>query len=598
MKKFAAIFISMLLVGAMMFSTVASAASVLDPTKTTGTLTLTKYESDSDKSKAVTGAEFTAYQVAQLTSDGTFKALDAYKDVSVTVGETAWTLDKLMQQDDYSTDKTTGGLTFTSTDIFEKMIPALQAVAQNETAPQTGLTSTENPAGTYTFGDMPIGVYLVAETKVPKGYTVVSQSFLVSIPEWDETTKTWNYDITASPKDAPVSPDKAIVGPTAEGETNPTLLDEDTVAIGDNVPYQVTANLPFYGDSLPTSWTEATVLYPTQEKFDTTVAGIKYALTDTMSKGLTFNNDLAVVIDNGGTPVTLTKDTDYTLTTTTDASDNTVITVDFKWANINQYQGKKIKFTYSATVNEDAVVGPNGNKNSVKITYDNDPQVESDDVDTEPDETTVYTYGMDLTKTFNGAAADGTDIDASGVEFSLSNGGEKLWFITSESGKYIAYDAKMTDNPATADDESTEPAEGTKVTIDGVKYTITQALNPTKTGSLAVDGLDVGTYTLVEENSIEGFSKLASDVTIVVSEEKTDGKITGKVIATVGDTTLNVSETNLGKFLFTVNNVSKQFDLPLTGGTGLLLFTIGGGIVMAVAIIIFSQLRKKKATDK
>lgn len=595
MKKFAAIFMSMLLVVAIMFSAVASAASVLDPEKTTGTLTLTKYESDSNKSKPVKGAEFTAYQVAQLTSDGTFKALDAYKDVSVTVGETVWTLDKLMQQDDYSTDKTTGGLTFTSTDIFEMMIPALQAVAQTG---QTGIKSTEDPEGTYTFGDMPIGVYLVAETKVPKGYIVASQSFLVSIPEWDEESGKWIYDVTASPKDAPVNPDKAIVGPTPEGATDPTLLDEDTVAIGDNVPYQVTANLPFYGTSLPTSWTNATTLYPTKDKFDTTVAGINYALTDTMSKGLTFNNDLVVVIDNNGTPVTLTKDTDYTLTTSTDASDNTVIKVDFMWEKINQYQGKKIKFTYSATVNEDAVVGPNGNENSVKITYDNDPQVESDDVDTEPDKTTVYTYGMDLTKTFNGAAADGTNIDASGVEFSLSLGGEKLWFITSESGKYIAYDAKMTDNPATDVDESVAPNEGTEVTISGVKYTITQALNPTKTGFLAVDGLDAGTYTLVEENSIEDFSKLASDVTLVVSEEKNDGKITGKVIATVGNTTLNVSEANLGKFLFTVNNVSKQFDLPLTGGAGILLFTIGGGIVMAAAIIIFAQLRKKKATNK
>lgn len=598
MKKFAAIFMSMLLVVAMMFSTVVSAATVLDSGKTTGTLTLTKYEADSNKTKPVTGAVFTAFQVAQLTSDGTFKALDAYKSVSVTVDEKEWTLDMLMQQDDYSTDKTTGGLTFTSTDIFEKMIPALQAVAQDKDNPQTGAKSTENPNGTYTFGDMPIGVYLVVETNVPKGYTVASQSFLVSIPEWDEETGEWNYDITASPKDAPVNPDKAIIGAIPDGETDPTLLDEDTVAIGDNVPYQVTANLPFYGTSLPTSWTDATVLYPTKDKFDTTVAGIKYALTDTMSKGLTFNNDLAVVIDNNGTLVTLTKDTDYTLSTSTNADNDTVITVDFKWAKINQYQGKQIKFTYSATVNEDAVVGPNGNKNSVKIKYDNDPQVESDDVDTEPDETTVYTYGMDLTKTFNGATADSTEIDASGVEFSLSLGGKKLWFITSESGKYIAYSAKMTDDPSTTVNESTEPSEGAKVTIDGVEYTITQKLNPTNIGSLVVDGLDVGTYTLVEENSINSFSKLASDVTLVVSEETKDGKITGKVIATVGNTTLNVSNDNLGKFLFTVNNVSKQFNLPLTGGAGILLFTIGGGIVMAAAIIIFAQLRKKKVTDK
>lgn len=593
MKKFAAIFMSMLLVVAMLFSTVASAASVLDPDKTTGTLTLTKYErtqADGDHGDAVTGAEFTAFQVAQLTADGTFKAIDAYKNVSVTANETEWTLDKLMQQDDYSTDKTTGGLTFTSTDIFEQLIPALQAVAQDAENPQTGVKSTEAPEGTYTFGDLPIGVYLVAETNVPKGYTVASQSFLVSIPEWDEETGVWNYDITASPKDAPVNPDKSIIGPTDE-EGTVTLLDEDTVAIGDKVPYQVTANLPYYGTSLPTAWTEATPFYPTEADFNATVAGIKYALTDTMSKGLTFNDDLKVVIDNGGTAVTLAKDTDYTLTATTDDTGSTKIYVDFDWSKINQYQGKKITFTYSATVNEDAVIGPVGNDNTVVITYDNDPQIDSDDVDTDEDKTTVYTYAMDLTKTFNGEAADGTTIDASGVEFSLKLGDEKLWFITSTSGVYYSYSKEMAND--------TEPVEGANVTIDGVDYTITQSLNPSKDGSLSVNGLDVGTYTLVEENSIVGFSKLASDVTIIVSDKKDEnGKVTGKVEAKVGDTLLNVSEENLGKFLFTVNNVKKQFNLPLTGGTGLLMFTIGGGIVIAAAIIIFSQLRKKKATDK
>lgn len=593
MKKFAAIFMSMLLVVAMLFSTVASAASVLDPDKTTGTLTLTKYErtqADGDHGDAVTGAEFTAFQVAQLTADGTFKAIDAYKNVSVTANETEWTLDKLMQQDDYSTDKTTGGLTFTSTDIFEQLIPALQAVAQDAENPQTGVKSTEAPEGTYTFGDLPIGVYLVAETNVPKGYTVASQSFLVSIPEWDEETGVWNYDITASPKDAPVNPDKSIIGPTDE-EGTVTLLDEDTVAIGDKVPYQVTANLPYYGTSLPTAWTEATPFYPTEADFNATVAGIKYALTDTMSKGLTFNDDLKVVIDNVGTAVTLAKHTDYTLTATTDDTGSTKIYVDFDWSKINQYQGKKITFTYSATVNEDAVIGPVGNDNTVVITYDNDPQIDSDDVDTDEDKTTVYTYAMDLTKTFNGEAADGTTIDASGVEFSLKLGDEKLWFITSTSGVYYSYSKEMAND--------TEPVEGANVTIDGVDYTITQSLNPSKDGSLSVNGLDVGTYTLVEENSIVGFSKLASDVTIIVSDKKDEnGKVTGKVEAKVGDTLLNVSEENLGKFLFTVNNVKKQFNLPLTGGTGLLMFTIGGGIVIAAAIIIFSQLRKKKATDK
>lgn len=578
MKRFAAILSSMLLVAATAFSSV-SAASVLPETPTTGTLTLEKYEpnTDPEKSKPVEGAEFTAYQVIDL-ANGTYKATENFKDVEG--------LQALLENDEYTEGE--GGLTYTSTAEFEKLIPALQTASDGKTDGADGhvYQSTENK-GVYTFGEMAIGVYLVVETKIPEGYTAASKSFLVSIPEWDQETEKWNYDVTAYPKNAPVTLDKSI----KKGEDK---VSEDTKKVGDNVPYVVETNLPYYGG--------ASALTAEQ------IAGVEYYFKDTMSKGLTFNNDLVVKVDGIADPltagtktvddttgaITWSEGADYALTYSTDAQGVTTITVDFNWASLNDSQSKKITLEYSATLNKDAVVGPEGNTNKVELTYTNDPST-GDKVTPPPtDETKVYTYGMDLTKTFNNAKADGTKIDASGVEFSLSVSDEKLWFITSEAGKYIAYSAEMTDDPDTEADESTAPAEGVKVTIGGTEYTITQKLHPTSTGSLAVDGLNVGTYKLVEENSIEGFSKLASDVTIVVSEKKENEKITGEVVAVVGDKTLSVAETNLGKFLFTVNNVSKQFDLPLTGGAGLFAFTIGGGIIMAIAIIIFAQLRKKK----
>ena len=578
MKKFASILISVLLVFSTVFGIVVSADE--DPSSQLGSLTLTKYETDSDKTTPVTGAKFTAYKVAELSSNGKYTPVEAYKNVSVTVSEgeqtKTWTLDDLMKQDDYTADKTGGGLTFTSTEIFEKMIPALQAVAQDKNNPQTGVVSTETEAGNYTFTNLPLGVYLVTETKVPQGYVVASQSFLVSIPEWDNENERWNYDVTASPKDTTINPEKKIVKDNKE-------LDEDTVKVGDIVNYKVTAKIPYYGEVLPTAWTESEY-YPTEEQFNAKLAQIKYNFIDTMSKGLTFNNDMVVKVD--GVKTELSADTDYTLTTAAAANDATEIKAAFNWANINQYQGKTVTFTYSAVVNEKAVIG-SPNNNTAKVQYNSDPRVEEDPVDSEPSSTKVYTYGMDLTKYFNNAPAT-SDIDASKVEFSLKIKGEKQWFITKESGKYIEYSPEMV-NPAVS------AAEGKEVTINNEKYTITQKLNPTREGALSVDGLNVGTYTLTEEKSVEKFSKLASDVEIVVSADKdANNKLTGKVIAKVGDTTLDTAEDNLGKFLFTVNNVSKQFDLPLTGGMGILIFTVGGGIVIAAAIIIFSQLRKKK----
>jgi LPXTG-motif cell wall-anchored protein len=63
----------------------------------------------------------------------------------------------------------------------------------------------------------------------------------------------------------------------------------------------------------------------------------------------------------------------------------------------------------------------------------------------------------------------------------------------------------------------------------------------------------------------------------------------GKVV----ETSLNDGSDN--EFEVTINNVEKQFDLPQTGGDGILLFTIAGGILMAAAIILFAAMRKKKA---
>lgn len=143
--------------------------------------------------------------------------------------------------------------------------------------------------------------------------------------------------------------------------------------------------------------------------------------------------------------------------------------------------------------------------------------------------------------------------------------------------------------------------EGKEVTINGEKYTITKALHPDSTGKLVVRGLDDETYTLEETKSVNGYSKLASRVDIVVTADEEQGnadKLDGTVTAKMGDTTLTNSADNDGIFTLSVNNVKSQFDLPLTGGAGILMFTIGGGVVIAVAIIIFAQLRKKKTSAK
>ena len=118
-------------------------------------------------------------------------------------------------------------------------------------------------------------------------------------------------------------------------------------------------------------------------------------------------------------------------------------------------------------------------------------------------------------------------------------------------------------------------------------------------------GLEAGTYELKETKSLKGYTILTEPVTILVEEVKegTPAVVTQNVtahtlawngtVAEKKDELANAAEN--GIFSITVNNAKNQFNLPITGGLGLWMFTIGGGIVMAGAIIFFSVIRKKKS---
>lgn len=125
-----------------------------------------------------------------------------------------------------------------------------------------------------------------------------------------------------------------------------------TKSIGDIVPFEVDTKVP-------------------------TVTGFStyfFVLNDTMSKGLTFNNDVKVYI-NGVEYAAA----NYTVKTddTDEDPENTNIRVVFKDALTN-FAGKAdqtIKITYSATLNEKAVVGTDGNTNTAQLEYSRDPNI-------------------------------------------------------------------------------------------------------------------------------------------------------------------------------------------------------------------------------
>ena len=207
----------------------------------------------------------------------------------------------------------------------------------------------------------------------------------------------------------------------------------------------------------------------------------KYTVTDTMSKGLTFNNSSLKVTANDAVT------TDYTLTSTTNGF--TLVLPETYVSTLTK--GTTIIVTYNATLNKDAVIDGDGNANEVKLSYGNHQN-------TVPSKVTTKSYQFDLVK------VDGTTNKLlDGAEFELADGETKLSFVKDTAGNYRV---------ATTGDE-------------GATTTIT-----VKNGKVNIYGLAGKTYTLTETKAPDGYNKLVTSETVNLADgSKTHATIVDSV---------------------------------------------------------------------
>lgn len=258
-----------------------------------------------------------------------------------------------------------------------------------------------------------------------------------------------------------------------------------------------------------------------------------YVLHDTMSKGLTFNK-ASVEIEN------LTAGTDYTLVTD-GLSDGCTFEIRFTDSYLKNLTGNAdIKVTYTATLNENAVVKTAANTNKVVLKYGNNQS-------TVEKETETYTYRLTVVKT----NADETK-KLKGAIFKLStdkDGNYPLKF-SEKNGQYVV-------DPNSTIETITTPDSGT----------------------FTIAGLDAKEYYLTETVAPAGYNKLADPIKLVVSEDNVtkDGEVL------VNDT-------------LTVKNQSGTL-LPGTGGIGTTIFYVIGGLLMAAAAVLLIT-KKRMNSDK
>lgn len=275
-----------------------------------------------------------------------------------------------------------------------------------------------------------------------------------------------------------------------------------------------------------------------------------YVFEDTMSAGLTYNNDAKVYTDEA-----MTKELDvsnYTLNN--NPGGGKTFTITFAQSYLDTItSATNLYVKYSATLNKDAVVGLPGNENKSALKYGDSTNTKS----TPDSETITYTWDMDILK--------------------YGDGDEKKVL---ENAKFVLLDKNASKVATIVDGKVTGwvavPAESADGTITWPDNTI---LTTGEDGKIHIDGLDADTYYLREIKAPAGYNELNTDVKVTIDHE---GKIT------VDD---SADKTDLVK----VNNNSGT-ELPSTGGTGTTIFYVLGSILVIGAGVLL--VTKKRMNDK
>lgn len=227
----------------------------------------------------------------------------------------------------------------------------------------------------------------------------------------------------------------------------------------------------------------------------------------------------------------------------------------------------KVVVTYTASLDSSKVVkvGGDGNPNSVKLIYSNNPMGNGKG-ESVPDTVRDYTYALKLVK--EDAADENIKLD--GVKFTIQ-----------------------------ATDPDDASSKNMYVNDQGILVDTPFDLETKNGGIIEVKGLDAGTYTVKETHTLGGYNTLP-DFTFKISTAegdlaKPEGESSNKLTVSVTkDTSSLVKEAtvNGGVVSLTVQN-KKGSNLPLTGLNGVTFTWIAGGAVLCIGVAHLIRSRKQ-----
>ena len=478
-------FVSLLLTLVMVLAMASTTFAAQEGTLTGGSITI---------NDAVPGQTYKAYQILYLESYNATSKAYAYK------ANSAWK--SFIESDTvkgvYVNVDTQGYVTWVEGANVAEFAKLAQAEAAKKVADASATApdaSEENTYSTVTFAGLKLGYYLVD----------TSLGTLCSL----DTT---NPSVVMEEKnEVPPIPDKQVKeDSTSEwGESN-------TAQIGDIVEFRTTI---------------------TAKK-----GAQNYVLHDQMSDGLTLDEESIKVTVNG---VRLEKGTAYTVVT--NPTDGCDFEIQFTQTYLDTItQDTELVVTYSAVLNDEAVIYPSGNPNKTKLDY-------GDNSSTEWDETKTYTFKFDIIKTdSNGKVLNGAKFEL----YDAQTEGKKIALVKESDGVYRV-------------------ATATEKNAEGFTPDVIEA------GKVTVKGLDANTpYWLEETEAPAGYNKLSGRVKVEIENSNLTTTMTGNTWKEGG--------------VHIINNTGAE--LPSTGGMGTTIFYIIGSVLVLAAVVLL--IVRKRMSDR
>lgn len=436
------------------------------------------------------------------------------------------------------TDASTVVQLLTSQDALNSFIGKLTL----GTATKTVSSQTDN---TYVIDGLVPGYYLIKDRDLSATAHDAYTSYIIEVVE----------NSTVTPKSSVPTVIKKVDDKNDSDTTEDAIQWHDSADydIGDDVPFKLTATLA--------------------ADVANYAGAYKVVFHDTLSSGLTYNNDAEVKF---GDKVLYNDNTDTALagtTVTVNGNQLTITIPNVKDPSIGAGNNDKITVEYTAKLNNSAVIGSGGNPNTVYLQYSNNPNATGSTGptgQTPEDKVIVFTYQLRVDKvhpnpSYNPTADDNDEGDDDKEYLALEGAGFTLYKKNSAG------------------------------TYEKVGNEITGAT------TFEFKGLDDGVYKLEETTVPAGYNK-AADVEFTISATHDTEASTPRLLTLVSSDNMAVektgegeNETFTGKLLTDVVN-NAGITLPETGSIGTAIFyVVGGLLVLAAVVLLITKKRMSSA---